>query len=72
MSEYEREIGEMSARIGALEMTVTEMRHDLRMVRDTLNEARGSWRTLLAVAGFSSAIGAFVVKAIPYLGALPK
>lgn len=72
MSEYEREIGEMTARIAGLEATVSEMRGDLKIVRDTLNEARGSWRTLLAVAGFSSALGAILTKMIPFIGGFPK
>lgn len=67
MSEYERELGEMNAKIAILETTVSEMRQDLRTVRDTLTEAKGSWRTLVAVAGFSAALGAFLVKLFPFL-----
>ncbi len=72
MSEYERELGEMNAKIAMLEITVSEMRTDLRTVRDTLTEAKGSWRTLMAVAGLSAAIGAFVVKLVPFLHTLPR
>lgn len=72
MPEYERELGEMSAKITMLETTVSEMRQDLRTVRDTLTEAQGSWRTLVAVAGFSSALGALAVKFFPFLGMLPR
>lgn len=71
-NEYDREIGEMTAKITALETSVAEMRTDLRAVRETLSEARGSWRTLLAVAGFSSALGALMVKLFPFFTALPK
>lgn len=72
MSEYERELGEMNAKIAMLEVTVSEMRSDLRTVRDTLTEAKGSWRTLVAVAGMSAAVGAFVVKLFPFLQTLPR
>lgn len=72
MSEYERELGEMNAKIAMLETTVSEMRMDLRTVRDTLTEAKGSWRTLLAVAGLSSAIGALFVKLMPLMNVFPR
>lgn len=72
MSEYEREIGEMTVKIAMLEASVARMGEDLKAVRDTLTEARGSWRTLLAVAGFSSALGALVVKLFPFVGMLPR
>lgn len=72
MSEYERELGEMSAKLQHLENSVAEMRSDLRAVRETLSEAKGSWRTLLAVAGFSSALGALMVKVIPFLNVFPR
>jgi hypothetical protein len=67
MPEYERELGEMSAKITILEITVSEMRQDLRTVRDTLTEAKGSWRTLVAVAGLSASLGAFLVKLFPFI-----
>lgn len=72
MSEYERELGEMNAKIAMLETTVSEMRQDLRTVRDTLTEAKGSWRTLLAVAGLSSALGALIVKMVPLMNVFPR
>lgn len=72
MSDYEREIGEMMARLGHLESSVTEMRKDLKDISQTLSEAKGSWRTLLAVAGFSSVIGGLLVKFLPMIGVLPR
>ena len=72
MSDYEREIGEMMARLGHLESSVHEMKTDLKVISQTLSEAKGSWRTLLAVAGFSSVIGGLLVKFIPFLGVFPR
>lgn len=72
MSDYEREIGEMMARLGHLETSVSEMKKDLKDISLTLSEAKGSWRTLLAVAGFSSVIGGLLVKFIPFLGVFPR
>jgi hypothetical protein len=72
MSDYEREIGEMTVKLQRLEMDVSEMRKDLKTISQTLSEAKGSWRTLLAVAGFSSVIGGLLVKFIPFLGGFPR
>lgn len=72
MPEYDREIGEMTAKLQRLEMDVTEMKADLRTISETLSEAKGSWRTLLAVAGFSSVVGGLLVKFLPFLGVMPR
>ena len=72
MPEYEREIGEMTVKIAMLEKAVTDMGKDLKAVRDTLAEAKGSWRTVLAVAGLSSALVALVIKMVPFVGTLPR
>ena len=72
MPEYEREIGEMTVKIAMLEATVAHMGEDLRAIRDTLTQAHGSWKTLVAIAGFSAAVGAFAVKLFPFLGVLPR
>lgn len=72
MSEYEREIGEMTAKLKHLEDSVSEMKADLKTISHTLSEAKGSWRTLLAVAGFSSVVGGLLVKFLPFLGSLPR
>jgi len=68
MSDYEREIGEMTARLRHLEESLSEVRTELRTISSTLSEAKGSWRTLLAVAGFSSVVGGLLVKFLPFLG----
>lgn len=72
MSDYEREIGEMMARLGHLESSVHEMKTDLKVISQTLSEAKGSWRTLLAVAGFSSVVGGLLVKFLPFIGGFPR
>lgn len=46
---------------------VREMRGDIKKVLEFTQQARGSWVTLMAVAGAASAIGAAVAKVIPYL-----
>lgn len=72
MSEYERELGEMSARIHHLENTVTAMGADLRTIRDTLLQAKGGWKTLMLVAGISATVGGLMAKLVPLLSFLPR
>lgn len=72
MPEYDREIGEMTAKLQHLEASMVEMKADLKDISHTLSEAKGSWRTLLAVAGFSSVVGGLLVKFLPFLGNFPR
>lgn len=72
MSEYERELGEMSAKIHHLEATVTTMSQDLRDIRDTLLQARGGWKTVMMVAGISATVGGLMAKIIPFLTFTPR
>lgn len=72
MPEYDREIGEMTAKLQHLEASMVEMKADLKDISHTLSEAKGSWRTLLAVAGFSSVVGGLLVKFLPFIGSFPR
>lgn len=69
---YEREIGEMSARVHHLEQTASEMREDIRTIRDTLLQAKGGWKTLMLVAGISATVGGLMAKLVPLLSFLPR
>ncbi|MBN8994456.1 MAG: hypothetical protein J0H94_04465 [Rhizobiales bacterium] len=56
----EREIGELCARVDALERTVESMDAKLTQVRDTLLRAEGSWRFMVGLAGFSATLGGLI------------
>lgn len=49
-----------------------EVKSDLRIIRETLQQAKGGWKTLMLVAGISSTVGAFIAKMAPWLGVWPK
>ena len=62
--------GEMQAahrEIGDMKKVVDEVRGEIRAIRETLSEARGGWKTLLAVAGVAGAAGAGLSKLLPFL-----
>jgi hypothetical protein len=50
------------------EQDITEIKGDLKAILRTLNEAKGGWRTLFAVAGLAGAVGAGLLKIAALLG----
>lgn len=56
------QIARLEVQVERLENDVTELKADVKAILAQLSEAKGSWRTLMAVAGFSSAIGAIAAK----------
>ena len=54
-SNIDRDIGNMDARLSALEADMHEVRTDVRDIRDTLLNVKGGWRVLVAVGALSSA-----------------
>lgn len=50
------------------ERDISEIKDDLKSILTTLNEAKGGWKTLLAVAGMAGAVGAGLLKVALALG----
>jgi hypothetical protein len=63
-----RELGNLEARIGRIEVDMAEVRADVKRLLATANQARGGWQAILIVAGFSGALGALATKAAMVLG----
>lgn len=68
----DREIGELTARVAALEVDMHEFGQDVKQILATMNQAKGGWRLMMAVAGLSGAVGAALVKLLPWLAVAPK
>ncbi len=62
MTEFDRSIGNLEARVSAVEREMKDLKTDMRIVRDTLTGARGGVKTLLLVITISSAVGALATK----------
>ena len=58
--EAELQIARLEVQVKNLEDNVGELKDDVKKILEQLAKAEGSWKTLLAVAGFSSSIGAAV------------
>jgi hypothetical protein len=60
-----RDFGRLEAEVLSLQKQVTAMAEDMRAVRSLLDQASGSWRVIVAVAGMTSAITALAIKIVP-------
>ena len=64
---FDREIGELRARMAAIETDLHDMRRDVREIRDALVGLRGGWRVLSLVVAISASLGAAASKVLPLL-----
>ena len=67
MTSLERDVGALEARMETVEHEIHAMRRDVREIRDALVTARGGWKTLTLVIGFSISLGAMLSRAMPLL-----
>ena len=61
----ERELGELSARVTAIEQNMAGLRADVREIRDALLTLRGGKRMLIVVIGAAASLGAALTTWIP-------
>ena len=64
----ERDIGDLRARMAAVEVELHELRLDVREIRDTVVGFRGGWKAVSLLIGISATVGALAGKLLPYLG----
>ena len=68
MTQTENErIAVLETEVEAMKRDMADMKSDLRIIRDTLLQARGGWKTLMLVAGLASTVGAVLAKILPFL-----
>ncbi len=61
----DREIGSLEARMKAVEEDIKEIRDDVREMLMFMQQARGSWKTVMGIAGASATFGAIIAKFLP-------
>lgn len=69
---HEVKIAVLSTELEHMRRDMDEVKSDLKVIRETLQQAKGGWKTLMLVAGISSTVGAFIAKLSPWLGVWPK
>ena len=67
MTNIERDVGALEARMETVEQEIHAMRQDVREIRDALVTARGGWKTLTVVIGFSVTFGALLSRVLHVL-----
>jgi len=58
MAEIDRELGELSARLKTLEREMSEMRDDIKWMRDQVQQSKGGWKTIAFLISASGILGA--------------
>lgn len=66
------EVAVLEAELNHVRKDLDQVKDDLKIIRNTLAEARGGWKTLMLVAGFSSVVGALLAKVAPWLSIGPR
>jgi hypothetical protein len=65
--EMARDIGRHDAQIETLQADMAEMKKDVHEIKLMLAEAKGGWKTLMAVGGFAAVVGSILTKFIDWL-----
>ena len=55
-SDHDEKIGEMRARVAALEADMRELKADVKILLSILQQAKGGWRVMAALAGLMGAV----------------
>jgi chromosome condensin MukBEF ATPase and DNA-binding subunit MukB len=66
MTNLEREVGKLEARMETVEAELHAIRADVREIRDALVGARAGWFLFTAAIAASSAIGAAASRFLPF------
>lgn len=54
------QLGRHDAQIIALQNDMTELKSDVKKILAFMNQAQGSWKTLVAIGGLAAAVGGAV------------
>tara|TARA_X000001382_G_scaffold123431_1_gene107203 strand:+ start:256 stop:468 length:213 start_codon:yes stop_codon:yes gene_type:complete len=60
VAEIDRELGELSARLTILEREMSEIKGDIKWMRDQVQQSKGGWRTIAFLISASGILGAMV------------
>ena len=67
MTDVEREVGRLEARMETVESELQAIRTDVREIRDALVKARGGWVALTAALTLAASAGALLSSYLPGL-----
>lgn len=67
MTDVEREVGRLEARMETVEVELQGIRADVREIRDALVSAKGGWWVLTVAISLAAAVGAFASSYLPLM-----
>ena len=67
MMEMARDIGRHDAQIETLQADMAEMKKDVHEIKLMLAQAKGGWKTLMAVGGVAAVMGSIFTKFVEWL-----
>jgi chromosome condensin MukBEF ATPase and DNA-binding subunit MukB len=67
MTNLEREVGKLEARMETVETELAAIRSDVREIRDALVGARGGWKMMTLLMAVAASLGAWAGRVLPYL-----
>jgi chromosome condensin MukBEF ATPase and DNA-binding subunit MukB len=70
MTQLEREIGNLEARMETVEQELQAIRGDVREIRDALVRARGGWVVLVVMFSGAASIGALAGRLLHVAGGI--
>lgn len=71
MDDHERALGRLEGRMQAVEREVHDVKTAVTSIKATVDQSKGGWRVLVAVAGIAGSIGALIGKFAPFLTTKP-
>ncbi len=57
MTDVQRDLGRFETRLDTLEADMRELKRDVKAIRSVIDEAKGGWRTLVAVGTAAGIVG---------------
>jgi hypothetical protein len=67
----QRELENLSTRLTRLEADTKAQSVILNELRDMMIAARGSWKTVMGIAGFTAVLGGLIAKFLPFWAMKP-
>ena len=71
MDDHERALGRLEGRMQAVEREVHDVKTAVTSIKATVDQSKGGWRVVVAVAGIAGSIGALIGKFAPFLTTKP-
>ena len=67
-----RDFGRLEGEVDRQKDDIAEIKADVKTILGYVDQAKGSWKTLTITGATGGAVAAIIMKALPFLGGLPR